>query len=425
MAARSEIETLLSKSGSGQGRKIIDDPSNNEHRSLDSNLIEAQKSEMHGTRLSQATRLEYLDSLRGLAAMAVIIFHYCQAYGPVNTRWHSFNISFLAMTDGLAAVSLFFVLSGFVLSLRFWRSRPKLPMEGFHYLPYTVTRVCRLCIPFLVAYAIVAVIPRHIFERIDTFPRPRPWLRFLYESWPHTFRFYIADSSLFRLGASALIPQGWTLSVELILSMLVPVGVLIGTARTAWLMGTCAVLVYCMHTSPFIFHFCLGIVIAKEFERIQAYLREHRIVSIALGVTSIVLYTFRSTVVPASVEWQTWWVWWITGAGAGCLIVVVSTSHLLKRCLMHPTLVGLGKLSYSTYLIHMQILACVTPMILTATHRVDLTTAWLIGLSFTIVATCICSIPFYFLVEKNSIALGKTLARRLESGIKRRHVPSE
>ena len=64
----------------------------------------------------QPQRIDYFDSLRGLAALAVLLGHsFIFQWPPAVAKWASFPILHLAV-DGRAAVAMFFVLSGFVLS---------------------------------------------------------------------------------------------------------------------------------------------------------------------------------------------------------------------------------------------------------------------------------------------------------------------
>ena len=76
------------------------------------------------------SKLVQLEALRGLAAFIVVAWHFLWAFDParigiVDGFDHSAamlgSVSF-ASIDGPAAVTLFFVLSGFVLPLGFFRS---------------------------------------------------------------------------------------------------------------------------------------------------------------------------------------------------------------------------------------------------------------------------------------------------------------
>jgi peptidoglycan/LPS O-acetylase OafA/YrhL len=90
-------------------------------------------------------RYEELDSIRGLAALIVLIFHVLNVFmywdiippliskSPMRVLW-----------SGHQAVILFFVLSGFVLFLPFLKRKQP-------YLPYIIKRIGRIWIPFFVA----------------------------------------------------------------------------------------------------------------------------------------------------------------------------------------------------------------------------------------------------------------------------------
>lgn len=74
-------------------------------------------------------RLPQLEGLRGLAAMTVVVWHFLWAFAPWElgsvAGWPSQGLAgsvLTALMDGPAAVALFFVLSGFVIPLRLFRS---------------------------------------------------------------------------------------------------------------------------------------------------------------------------------------------------------------------------------------------------------------------------------------------------------------
>jgi peptidoglycan/LPS O-acetylase OafA/YrhL len=74
-------------------------------------------------------RLPQLEGLRGLAATTVVVWHFLWAFAPWElgtvAGWPSQGLAgsvTAALMDGPAAVALFFVLSGFVIPLRLFRS---------------------------------------------------------------------------------------------------------------------------------------------------------------------------------------------------------------------------------------------------------------------------------------------------------------
>ncbi len=105
------------------------------------------------------SRIAYLESIRGLAALQVLLLHVLAAFVPALVvslpvatpsadLIHLSPLSFLY--DGNSAVYLFFALSGYVLTGSFARSRPG-PVQ-------IIARVVRLGLPALAAVLVAAAI---------------------------------------------------------------------------------------------------------------------------------------------------------------------------------------------------------------------------------------------------------------------------
>lgn len=108
------------------------------------------------------SRLSALDGLRGVAALVVVVYHTLQLdagfrsgifrYRPHGTVATLFTVTPLrALVDGSLAVWIFFVLSGFVLSRRFWRG------DRTAWGRYAIRRSIRLYVPVW-GSAVVAVV---------------------------------------------------------------------------------------------------------------------------------------------------------------------------------------------------------------------------------------------------------------------------
>src|ERR1700761_6652753 len=73
---------------------------------------------MSRTTPAHESRLHGLDALRGLAALAVVLYHYTYRYASVihpGLKWAGIN--------GHLGVNLFFIISGFVIFLSLERSK--------------------------------------------------------------------------------------------------------------------------------------------------------------------------------------------------------------------------------------------------------------------------------------------------------------
>jgi peptidoglycan/LPS O-acetylase OafA/YrhL len=91
-------------------------------------------------------RFEELDSLRGLAALAVFFGHMYLVFNEnlISKLLFEFGPLRIAVA-GSEAVTFFFVLSGFVLSLPFYSNRQP------NYRHFVIRRVCRIYIPYIIA----------------------------------------------------------------------------------------------------------------------------------------------------------------------------------------------------------------------------------------------------------------------------------
>src|ERR1700676_3298063 len=108
----------------------------------------------------KAPRIAYLESIRGLAALQVLLFHFLSAFAPdlvftpppgaiVAGYIHLSPLYFLY--DGYSAVYIFFVLSGYVLTRSFERNLAQPSSQ-------ILARVVRLGLPALAATLVAAAV---------------------------------------------------------------------------------------------------------------------------------------------------------------------------------------------------------------------------------------------------------------------------
>lgn len=180
-----------------------------------------------GAERRERQRITQLDGLRGMAAL-VVVFHHAllvdpglgQQHGtrqgdPMGMTWWLSQTPLRLLWDGQSAVLLFFVLSGFVLTLPFVGSR--IP----RWCDYYPRRIARLYLPVWGAVAFTVLL-------IQFFPRIwRPE-----QSWwvnAHVFQFgsreLLKDATLVA-GFSGLNTPLWSLQYEVLFSLLLPLYVL-------------------------------------------------------------------------------------------------------------------------------------------------------------------------------------------------------
>ena len=145
----------------------------------------------------------YLDSARGIAALMVFAMHFLdrQFSGKpfLNYLFFIFN--------GKDAVSFFFVLSGFVLSYKYIVLKKPLDVKRF-----CTNRVFRLFPPFFVTVLLCTLFFYH--DSLNAHSLAEIFIYNNYQFWE--------EALLIRFHNHYYYP-GWTLSLELLISFLMPI----------------------------------------------------------------------------------------------------------------------------------------------------------------------------------------------------------
>jgi peptidoglycan/LPS O-acetylase OafA/YrhL len=295
-----------------------------------------------------ATRLDYLDSLRGLAAFSVVIYHFI--------CWHwadrvAANVGSMFF-NGSDAVSFFFVLSGFVLSYKYFRKKDDIKIPFYFY-----KRVMRLYPAF-----IVTVIMNYCYwNRVSIMNGD---ILFVLKDmfWNNAQQLW-HELIMVRSHHKFYIP-GWTLSVEMALSLFMPVLIYAARAniRMIWWLLPISLLMG-DYLSMFVFHFSIGVLLSYYYPQIAA--TDYKSTKLyrfkyLIGVLVFLLYSLR--------HWdkiQNFGTWYhsITGfwridffhfsAIASAIIIYwVICSETAQRWLNKSLFLFLGKISYSMYLTH-------------------------------------------------------------------------
>lgn len=370
--------------------------------------------------MQSKTHISYLDTVRGLAALTVVSEHYVIAYGlPCETPLCRQVLDFSPLHfwwDGSAAVSMFFVLSGLVLSLKYFHSGHKPDLSAFDLKRFLIGRVFRIWFPYLIVLSISGFLFSQTFGEpvLNTVLKPSDWIVGMWHQYPLALDDMLRESFLLDMPSLiVLLPQSWTLSVELVLSLLLPVGLLLVERGTSWLMFFSLFAILLLGVSMFLLHFLLGLTIARYLVPIKAYLSHHTVMRRGLLVCGLLLYT-SATLLPDDIvgghaEWL------CSGLGAGMILVFVLGSPDTQGVLSNHWLRQIGKVSYSTYLIHMAILICLTPHVLHGLESISLNPLflWFGGwLTTMICVQCIALIGYRWL-EIPGMLMGQKLANAI------------
>ncbi len=362
-------------------------------------------------------RFYELDSLRGVAALTVVFYHFSQICPPhvVHILLHTPLRLFVA---GHQAVILFFLLSGFVLTL------PYQKRAGLDYGSFLLKRVCRIYLPYLGALALAVFCDRH-FARHGAFDNY--WLSL---TWTVPVTTHLVLQHILFLGNydwSQFNTAFWSLVYEMRISLIFPfLALAVLRLRAAWLIlaalllslvslplalllpralplshGAAVSSTLTLHYAAF---FIIGSLTAKHLHPINRwYARLSVLQSALLALIALLLYTFAdssSIIQRFSIPNELYD--WPVAFGAMVLILMAMNSRPFHLFLTSPTIHHLGKISYSLYLLHGTVLFT---LVYTIYGRVSIVILLLLYLAITLVVTEI----FYHFIERPTMLLGRRL----------------
>jgi peptidoglycan/LPS O-acetylase OafA/YrhL len=315
-------------------------------------------------------RFVELDSLRGLAALTVVL-HHLRLLWEGDTQSSSVICRFfldLVTPFGSEAVILFFVLSGFVLSLPAVNGRPQT------YPAFITRRIFRIYVPYLAALAISVAGAFWLHGGA----LGSEWFR---TSWSERVNWHLVGQHILFLGSyntDQFNPPIWSLVYEMRISLFFPL--LCGFVlrfRSRWSFAIAAGLTIAAitfkkmtfeiapdfaGTFQYAGLFVLGIFLARKRGRLGAWFQHpRRFAKVLIGAAFLLLFLFAG---PPLIRLTGDFLLhsmicisqWITAFGAGGLMIVSMNSAFCKRVLHWPPIHFLGQISYSLYLWHYVVL---------------------------------------------------------------------
>jgi len=308
-----------------------------------------------------------LEALRGVAILLVVLFHlHGMATGRSFATPAATSLAGAFVLAGHTGVTLFFVLSGFLLARPFVAEAAGGPRV--HRRAYLTRRALRI----LPAYAVAVVI-----ASIDCATRPAellrgvPYLFFLdavpglttpLTPWSEVWwtlateaQFYLALPLLAWLGRAG----GWRVAIGLAVAYLVAwASLATGLVRMGSLTGTVALFGSLFGRGPL---FALGATAAwflpdlESRSRGSAWARPGVADLVLLGLVVGLALLLRRVVAASYLAAEVGWPWWHVVEGAlwtGVLLLLLIAPLRLKPILCNSVLGRLGLWSYSLYLIH-------------------------------------------------------------------------
>ncbi len=339
-----------------------------------------------------------VHDLRGIAAFGVLLYHsagFVAGYGSHAISPDPFRI-------GEAGVDIFFVISGFILTLvtQSARSAPEF-MAG---------RLARVGIPYWCIILALAGM---------TLVAPSAFRSFTWHGSDLVLSLAFVPSIIRDGSIFPLLEPGWTLSLEMLFYLLLALTLWASPRRRAVLVSIalCCLVVAggLLHlpqgesiawffTQPILVEFCFGIVLAR------IYLSEWQpspAVAASLALLGIAGFVIAAVHPPASFEALRTLLF---GPPAACL---VAGAVLLEKSgirLKSKLLSFLGTISYSLYLTHVLVLAVVAKLLSRHVHGVGGDLAMML---VAILSAILAASVYYRLVERPALKLAHHLQARM------------
>lgn len=356
------------------------------------------------------TRLTALDGLRGVAALAVVLYHGSKIAAPVLDG--SAGTAFRTLQDspaklafaGTEAVLVFFALSGLVVALPAFR-------PGFSWRAYFPSRLIRLYVPvwaaLLLAAGLVLLVPRPSATVTDgswlqtATVHQVTWQQLLSEAtlWPPVYKL---DNVL------------WSLRWEVAFSLALPAFVWLAIALRRWALPAALVAVGLsiagrlagIDALVYLPVFFAGTLVASRIEDVRAWggrrsRRFWELAGVASCATLIVGWLGRPLAHPDTLGGHL--LWGFAAAGAVGLVVTAVGSDAASRLLSRRPVEWLGRVSFSLYLVHV-------PVLMTLAYLWG-EAAWPVVLLVGIPASLVLAEVFTRLVEKPSHRLALRVRR--------------
>jgi len=324
-------------------------------------------------------RIRAFDSLRGLAAVVVVFCHFRLAFTNAPPAWFIWPLF-----AGHQAVTVFFVLSGYVLSLPYWNGTQQ------PYGKYLVRRFFRIYVPYVGAVALAAACA----WRLSNASLPlTPWFSMTWHARP-TAKLLLKHLAMG--GGATLNTAFWSLRYEVEMSLILPalcwcmqrLGRMLGfgLALLAAMAGAHTEALLLIYGSCFLFGACL----ARERATVRdTYWKAPRYAKALLLIVSLTMFFYSPGVL-------------VTVGACGVLVLCEnSRAHVFFESTVPEYL---GRVSFSMYLMHGTVLELVLILCYGKLPFWALTASFFAG-------TLVASHLFCLLLEEPATRLGRNLTK--------------
>lgn len=288
-------------------------------------------------------KIHCLEGLRAILCVIVFLCHFRLAFLP-NWEWWGDRTPFRFLTDGNAAVRLFFTLSGFVLAYKYLyvgKDRKGIPGDVlkryFRLAPPII--VAEIAVYFLMKWGLFFNIQAGSLSGSDTF-------LVIFNCFSPNFFECLKEAlgTCYFQGFHEYIGPLWTIQYEFLGSFLVLCALSICQNR---------IMRYPFYLSFFLFYgrtyysyFVLGMLIVDLYGSgaIRDFLQKHGIVRNLLLCVSVGMFTMAEVSEGVGC--------WIFGIGVCFFFLTLLTAPWGEKILGNAGMKKVGELSYSIYIVH-------------------------------------------------------------------------
>ncbi|MEH7225928.1 acyltransferase [Bacillus sp. JJ1566] len=373
-------------------------------------------------------RIEQLDSLRGLAAFAVVLHHLPLLALTMPDVVYKL-IRYLGINYGHGPVMLFFVLSGFVLSLPFLKN------ETVNFFPYVIKRYFRIYVPYIIAISFAIVFSQIFFQnKVEVVGS---WQHML---WTTPISLKLIYEHLYFLGnihSNTFNGVIWSLIHELRISLFFPfIVILIKKINWKVTLIICLILsvisglnnvfdfqvsngndITYFHTIHYTALFIFGALLAKHnISVVNSYKKKSFFFKLSFLTLAFFLYNFSEFIVHylyeltrlefVSIYFNIIMEYGIAVGSLGIIICALGSVRVRRFLLFKPFQL-LGKISFSLYLYHL-------PAILLSIYLLhDKLSLWMICIISVFFSLGISTVA-WSLIEVPSMKMGRTVANKIK-----------
>lgn len=307
------------------------------------------------TRVTYSTTyLPEVDGLRFLAIFSVVVIMHISNY--IDAKFFAFKLiegeylnSFVL--NGGMGVGLFFIISGFILSLPFakWRLNNEKPVVLKNYY---LRRLLRLEPPYIIALLLFFCAHVWVLQKFS--------FDFLL---PHLIASVFYLHTIIYQSFSPVLPIAWSLEVEVQFYILAPLFCtifVIPSKVLRWIISAGIILASAVawfnvwqvgHVFMFLHFFFCGILLADLYCCGIVLFKSQKL-NFWMGIGSLAVYLFVDAFVSMPV-------WLLKLACMFLLFHTVLTNNLLRKAFSMPVITSIGGMCYSVYLMHFAVVAAV------------------------------------------------------------------